>query len=103
MFHKGVELELATKVRASLKRARTTILEYLLIDGCVLACHAATVSDGRNQIVEQMQAMQELPEPDEGLNTDSASFDPLTMEDVHAAIWKCAQHVAKGGQLTMNV
>ena len=87
-FKKIVDGELQNKVTALLKKARKTLTEALVPDGCVLSTQPVTFGEGKDQTTEQMIA----------LSTYEAA-DALTTEDLHPAIWTCALKVTSGKQL----
>ena len=68
--------------------ARVTMVESVLLDGCMLSCQPACAQDGRNQINDQIEAMAEMPED-----------VMVTCEDVHQAIWSFAMKVTQGQKL----
>ena len=89
MFKRPLNPEIEAMVKSTIIRARVTLVEYLLIDGAILSTQPATWSDGRDQIHEQIEAMQ-APEAEE---------DKIGIDSINGAIWAAAQIVCRGGHL----
>ena len=82
-------MEAVSQTKKTMKLARVTMVESVLLDGCMLSCQPACGQDGRNQINSQIEAMAEM-QPEE----------MVTCEDIHQAVWNFAMQVTQGKKLT---
>ena len=62
------------------------MVEFLLLDGCVLSTQPASETDGRDQINGQIIAMESVS---------------ISVDDVHPMVWHFAQQVTRGVKLSL--
>ena len=89
-FQQEPNAEVVSQTKNTMKLARVTMVESVLLDGCMLSCQPACAQDGRNQINTQIEAMTAMDEKD---------AERVTCEDVHPCIWKYAVEVTQGKKL----
>ena len=91
IFQQEPNAEVLSQTKNTMKLARVTMVESVLLDGCMLSCQPACAQDGRNQINTQIEAMAAMEEAD---------AERVTCDDIHPSIWKFAMEVTQGKKLS---
>ncbi len=90
-YGKSADAELWQKVKELVKRARITVTEALLLDGCIVSARPATFQVGLDQINEQIQALSSMPHE-----------EAIAIEELNQMVWSYARAVTTGTRLSLN-